>query len=42
MLWGADAEALPAAGADHLADHAHQLGRHHVQQTYEHGHAILG
>jgi hypothetical protein len=35
MLRGADAEALPAAGADHLADHTHQFGRHHVQQTDE-------
>jgi hypothetical protein len=42
MLRRADAEALPGAGADDLADHAHQFGRHHVQQTYEVGHAVLG
>jgi hypothetical protein len=42
MLWRADAEPLPGTGADDLTDHTHQLGRHHVQQTYDLGHAILG
>jgi hypothetical protein len=42
MLRRADAEALPGAGSDDSTDHTDQFGRHHVQQTYEVSHAVLG